>query len=42
MASHRVADDALGIESHAVWPLVLWAIHIRWSTFSLALGAVVF
>ncbi len=31
-----------GIESHAVWPLVLWALHIRWSTFSLALGAVVF
>ena len=31
-----------GVESYAVWPLVLWAVHIRWSTFWLALGVIVF
>ena len=31
-----------GVESYAVWPLVLWTVHIRWSTFWLALGVIVF
>jgi hypothetical protein len=31
-----------GVESYAVWPLVLWWVHLRWSTFGLALGAIIF
>ena len=28
------------IEAHATLPIVLWLVHIRWSTFALAVAAI--